>query len=555
MGTSHKELQETLDALRNRQEELQSRVKRTEIIADLGQRALAQVDLFDLMQEAARLTAVALAADFCNIMELIPEKKLLVLRAGMGWEDRSIGNAVNGTGADSQPGYTLLLQEPVALGDVENETGFGIPSYLKDHGISSGISTVIHGHEQPFGVLGAYTRKEREFSQEDIHFLQTIANTLATAIQRKKSEEISRRLAAIVESSDDAILSKAPDGIILSWNPGAEKMYGYSAEEMVGRSISDLIPPENREELNMILERLRNGLPLDQYETTRIRKDGKRIAVSLTISPIRGRKGKIAGASSIAKEITKQKQAEERLRDSREQLRALSAHLQSVREEERTRIAREIHDELGQVMTALRIDLSLLTTKLTKSSAVISRPVLLKEITSVSNLIDSSIQTIRRIATELRPEVLDHLGLKAAIEWQAQEFQNRTGIDCEIFSELDTEIENIESSIAIFRILQEALTNIVKHAEASAVQIRIGEKDSYFWMDVIDDGKGIPDEELSQKVSFGLLGIRERAALLGGEVTITGAAGKGTTVSLRVPLTSLRTPETGEMEHDTNPDS
>lgn len=555
MGTSRKQLEETLDVLRNRQEELQSRVEQTEIIADLGQQALAQVDLSDLMQEAAKLTAEALAADFCNIMELLPKKQQLVLRAGIGWEDGYVGHATSGIGTESQTGYTLLLQEPVALEDIENETRFEIPDYLKEHGVSSGITVVIQGPDQPFGVLGVYTRKKRNFSLEDTHFLQTIANTLATAIQRRKSEEVSQRLAAIVESSENAILSKSRDGIILSWNPGAEKMYGYSADEIIGRSISVLMPPENPDEFDMILERLRNGLALDQYETTRIRKDGRRIAVSLTISPIKNKKGEMVGASSIAKEITKQKQAEERLRDSREQLRALSAHLQSVREEERTKIAREIHDELGQVMTALRIDLSLLTNKLMESSAVIPRHMLFEEITSMSHLVDSTIQTIRRIATELRPEVLDHLGLRAAIEWQAQEFQNRTGIECRIFSELDMETENMESSIAIFRIFQETLTNIVKHAEASAVQVRIYEKDSYFWMDVMDNGKGILEEDLSNSVSFGILGIRERAALMGGEVQIKGVAGKGTTVSLRVPVTSLRTTEVKELLHDTDPDS
>jgi signal transduction histidine kinase len=223
--------------------------------------------------------------------------------------------------------------------------------------------------------------------------------------------------------------------------------------------------------------------------------------------------------------------AEEKLRHSLDQLRALTTYLQYVREEERTRIAREVHDELGQALTGLKLDLSWVLTKVGKNKA----PLADKVKTMVAH-VDETIQTVRRIATELRPGILDSLGLVAAIEWQANEFHSRTKIPCHVETNVGEQTWDQEFSTVFFRIFQETLTNIIRHAKATRVDVRLVEEDGKLVLTVKDDGRGITDGEIANTRSIGLVGMRERARLIGGELTIQGAPGQGTTVSLRGPL-------------------
>lgn len=226
-------------------------------------------------------------------------------------------------------------------------------------------------------------------------------------------------------------------------------------------------------------------------------------------------------------------QAEEKLRRSHDQLRALTGHLQFVREEERTRIAREVHDELGQALTGLKLDLAWLAGKLHGT-----RP-LQEKIKTMSAHIDETIMTVRRIATELRPGVLDSLGLAAAIEWQSADFQERTGIRCEAKIDVAEAIRDQDLSTACFRIFQETLTNIIRHAKATRVEVRLARDDHELLLTVRDNGRGISEREIVHARSIGLIGMKERAARVGGEVFFFGLPGRGTTVTLRVPLPAI----------------
>lgn len=224
-----------------------------------------------------------------------------------------------------------------------------------------------------------------------------------------------------------------------------------------------------------------------------------------------------------------------------EELSAVLARRLSVREEERTMIAREIHDDLGQILAALKMDLLLLNNKLNDGNESASSIQFSSEIESMSNLIDSAIDAMRRLITELRPEVLEQNGLKAAIEWQAQEFQSRTKIPVEIRSHLKTiEMSDRNSATAVFRMFQEALSNIGRHAKASHVETTIQENSEFFIMQVKDDGIGISESDLSKDSSFGLIGLKERAFLLQGDVDIQGAPNQGTTVTVRLPVSICR---------------
>ena len=238
---------------------------------------------------------------------------------------------------------------------------------------------------------------------------------------------------------------------------------------------------------------------------------------------------------------------EEKLRKSHEQLRALSVYLQHIREDERIRISRQVHDELGQSLTGLKMDLYWLSSRLPKQLREVH-----DKTKAMSAHIDSTIQTVRRISTELRPGILDDLGLVAALEWQAHEFQKRTGVHCTVTSDLKEAILDEDLNTAFFRIFQETLTNVIRHANATKVTIHLKKQRGQLILEIKDNGRGISEAEISNTRSIGLLGMRERAALLGGKITVSGVSGKGTTVLVKIPLN--RPKESHNRSHE-NPHS
>jgi PAS domain S-box-containing protein len=230
-------------------------------------------------------------------------------------------------------------------------------------------------------------------------------------------------------------------------------------------------------------------------------------------------------------DITDAKQAEDQLRVSREQLRELSRHLESVREEERASMAREIHDDLGQTLTALKIDVSWLAKRLPHEQGS-----LVKKTESMYELIDAAIQTVKRIATELRPGALDDLGLADALEWQVQEFGRRTDIRSKFSASPEAIVLDRDRSTAIYRICQEALTNVIRHAKATRVSVSLKKGPRRVSLKISDNGQGMEEGQILDPTAFGLVGMRERARYWGGEVKISGAPGKGTLVVMSIPL-------------------
>ncbi len=220
------------------------------------------------------------------------------------------------------------------------------------------------------------------------------------------------------------------------------------------------------------------------------------------------------------------------------QLRELTRRLEVAREQERTSLARELHDELGQTLTSLRLELAHLTRRLTKRDA---DPLIIDRLQSMVGLVDLSTETVRRISTALRPPALDHLGLPAAIELEAAAVERRTGIRCRVSLDPGPIRLDDERSTTVFRIFQEALTNIVRHAHASAIRVRLHQTRTAFELNVQDNGRGISKQELSNPQSIGLLGMRERAQQLAGRVDIVGQRGKGTTLTVLMPLESGHT--------------
>jgi len=310
------------------------------------------------------------------------------------------------------------------------------------------------------------------------------------------------------------------------------KMHGYRPEELLQKEHWLLVHPDERKRLReFALQRLEGKPVPQQYEVRRITKDGKTIWCEMMATAIQYR-GKLAIMGNVI-DITERKRAEVAIKKSEEQMRNLTTYLQRIGEIERTNIAREIHDELGQTLTVLKMDLSWLKKRLDQGS-------LLNKTESMSQLINSTIQTVKKISTELRPGLLDDLGLAAAIEWQAEEFQKRTGIRCKISVEPRDITLDRDRNTAIFRIFQETLTNIARHSEASEVKVNLKQRDGRIELSVRDNGRGITEEELTNPKSFGLIGIRERVKIFDGDSMMKGIPGQGTTVTVRIPVRAMQ---------------
>ncbi len=324
------------------------------------------------------------------------------------------------------------------------------------------------------------------------------------------------------------------DGKFVFVNDKFANMHGYKPEELLQKEHLLLVHPDERKILKDIAIKRLEGKPVPhQYEVRRITKDGKTIWCEMMATLIQY-KGKPAIMGNVI-DTTERKLVETAIKKSEEQLRNLTTYLQRVGEIERTNIAREIHDELGQTLTVLKMDLSWLRKRLPEDQISVR-----ERTDTMSQLINRTIQTVKKISTALRPGLLDDLGLAAAIEWQAEEFQQRTGIRCKITIEPKDITFDKDRNTAIFRILQETLTNVARHAEASEVKVSLKQRDGQIELKVRDNGKGITEEQISNPKSFGLIGIRERVKIFGGNNMMKGIADKGTVMTVKIPLQDVR---------------
>ena len=324
-------------------------------------------------------------------------------------------------------------------------------------------------------------------------------------------------------------------GYLAECNDTMARMYGYlRAEEIIGKPLGDLLLASDPVNIASARAFIGNHYRLTDVESVEVDRDGgQRYFLNHVIGIVEH--GFLLRAWGTQQDITARKRADEALRDSRQQLRALAARLQSLREQERTDIAREIHDVLGQGLTGLKIDLSWLRKKLPEADDEGVRAEMAARFTTTIQFLDETLSTVKHVSAALRPRLLETFGLSAAVEWQCLEFERRTGIACACRLPDDVPL-TLERSMALFRILQETLTNVSRHAHATAVQVTLVRDDGDVCLRVRDDGKGVADAEIAAPGSLGILGMRERALLFGGDVVVKGTPGRGTLVTARIPL-------------------
>jgi len=331
---------------------------------------------------------------------------------------------------------------------------------------------------------------------------------------------------AVIDHMLDGLAVVSSEGHIESFNKAAERMFNYRADEVVGQNVFNLFACRFAGEhdcslQNCLVSKVHAATELG-WEVVGIHKDQSNFPIELVVSKIE--LGSKWVFSVLLRDISKRKAVEEELRVMSNRLRQLAAHQESVREAERTRIARELHDELGGLLTAARFDVN----RLSRWSCIPAGSV-----DKLCESLDTAIGSTRSIIADLRPPVIDHLGLWGAVEWYADELANRRGLRCQVI--VDPELQDItpahDVSIALFRIVQEALSNVVKHALAQSVVVHLRSLcNSRVEVKIIDDGKGISSADLAKTGHWGILGMRERIHSHGGELTLTSELGRGTTL-------------------------
>jgi len=349
---------------------------------------------------------------------------------------------------------------------------------------------------------------------------------------------------ALLETSSSAILHLSPTFIILEWSRAAETLSGWTADEAVGRSFVELcLQTEARESFLAELIRAAAGDELRGVLSPLRDRTGSQTMLSWNISPVAGVRGYPGGVMAVGTVVISPVRMEEDLQSAETKIESEGLRSQRTIEEERRKIARELHDEFGQALTGLKFDLAWVASKLERGSPPVGITDFLTKIRAMSDTVDALMESVHATATSLRPAMLDDLGLIPALECLLKTFQHRTRAHCVI--DADPELSSIEvasdASAALFRIAQELLTNVTRHALASRVHIRLFANDGRVTLEVTDNGKGIAPDQMTNAHSLGLRGIKERASLLGGHFHIVGTPGVGTTACASVPVANCFT--------------
>lgn len=414
-------------------------------------------------------------------------------------------------------------------------------------GYRSSMALPIFKFGEPFGIFSLYSDEYNFFDDEEVRMLDGVVRDISFTLEIFEKEELRKKAEIglrIEKQFSDSIINMLP-GVFymydenlhfLRWNNRFEEVTGYSHDEVSAMSVLDLFTGKQLDLIRQKTEEVfvTGHCDVEAELTTRT---GENVPFYFSGTKISYReKPCVLG---IGFDISRIKEAEKLLRQSEEDLRDLASSLQNVREDERSAIAREIHDELGQQLTAIKLDVSWLDRKIPGDAVIKER------IAGVLTMLTEMIHSIRRISTQLRPSILDDLGLLEALRWLARDFQKRTGIRIE----LDCAEESLKVEPAVttglFRIFQETLTNIARHADATAVLARLYVEDERLVLTIMDNGKGFDPAGAKKKKTLGLMGMKERTLMMKGAYEIDSQQGKGTSLRFTIPLQSMQQPSIG----------
>jgi len=489
---------------------------------DITERTQAEAALRE-SERFAHATIDSLASNLCVL-----DQDGRIVAINKAWRDFAAANgavpAMVGEGAD----YLAVCDAASASIPVAARCAKGIRSVLDGTRREFLAEYECHSPTVQRWYAARVTRFPGEGPVRVVVSHENITQRMLAETALRRSEE---RLNSILASLNDVVWSLSPDSYeLLYLNPAAEQLYGYPVSDFFSQRNLwlDVIHPEDRERVVANLPQfLRQGACELEYRV--VRPDGSVRWVRDRGRVIRDDAGRLMRLDGIVSDITELNRAQDALRENSSRLQRLTAHLESVREEQSARIAREVHDELGGTLTVLRLGLA---SVLQKAGEL---PQVQEKLESMLTLTDAAIQTVKRVSTALRPGMLDNLGLAATVRWLAGEFSRLTGIQTELRLPAHVSLST-ERKTAVYRIIQEALTNVARHSEATKVTIRFRKQKGDLIVDIADNGKGAAESSLNRPESYGILGMRERTQYLGGRIDIRSVARAGTTVCLRVPM-------------------
>jgi PAS domain S-box-containing protein len=371
-------------------------------------------------------------------------------------------------------------------------------------------------------------------SNGDVAGVQIVSHDI-TELKRIESalKQSSSYNRSLIEASLDPLVTIGPDGKIMDVNKATQDVTGYSRQKLIGTDFSAYFtnPAKAQSGYEEVFSK---GFVRDYLLEIKNRK-GELIPVLYNATLYRDEEGEITGVFAAARDISELKKAEEKLEKTANELRELSRHVEDLMETEKTQIAHDLHDDLGQKLTALNMDISWLKSRIGVQSRTVENKML-----GMSQLLNDSFESLRKISYGLRPSILDNLGLYPSIEWLLSEFKKSTGINYSLsFIPKEKEIDN-KISLVVFRIIQESLTNVARHSRATKVTVKIKLDSEKLKLIVVDNGIGFDSGVLKKRQSFGLLGMQERARFYGGEFVIRGKRGEGTVVSLDIPVKTIQ---------------
>lgn len=506
-------------------------------VAELGLKALENTAWTTLLDEALALIARILEVEYCQVLELLPDGQTLLLRAGVGWQDRLIGQMTISTAADSEAGYTLHSGGPVIVEDLSQERRFIDAPLLHEQGVVSGLSVIIHRRgDRPFGVLGAHTTRRRSFTQDDVYFLQAIANVLAPAIEHRRAEEAiqesKERFRALLESAPVAVVIVDRRGHIALVNGKTEAMFGYQRPELVGYPLEILLPERFRQShvghrANYLAQpRVRPmGLGLDLAGR---RKNGSEFPVEIGLSFIET-EGETLAMSFIT-DITERRQVEQ--------------SLQAAVAAERNRLARDLHDAVTQTLFSASLIAEVLPRLWERNPGEGER-----RLAELRQLTRGALAEMRTLLLELRPAALMEVELGDLLRQLAEGITGRARVPVALTVEGYYPL-TADVRVALYRIAQEALNNVAKHAGANQAVVSLrylganqqesgkaGEQadglqdGASVELCISDDGRGFDPRRILPE-SLGLNIMRERVEAIGATLVIESQVGQGTHVSV-----------------------
>jgi len=422
----------------------------------------------------------------------------------------------------ADPGYFISRKvSDILPGPLAREAMTYIEKVLQTGKISS------HSYQIEIdGVIRSYESRYVPYRKDDVMVL--VRDTTESKLAEQRTTESEYQYRTLVEQATDSIFIANFQGSFLVVNPAACKMSAYTEEELLGMRFHDLVIPDELKAMPFRLADIASGKTLTSERKIRT-KDGRIIDVEIA--------ARITAPNSFlafVRDITERKNAENELLKSRESLRMLTNYIANIREEERLKLAKEIHDELGQQLTVLKMDVSVFGKKITAKDAVFDTG-----INEMLGSINSMIQLVRKITSELRPGMLDDIGLSATMEWYCDDFSKRTGIKTSFISDIPDDKFTEKLNINIFRIFQESLVNVEKHSGAQKADVSVAWRGQQLIVLIEDNGKGFDSSLVTQDRTLGIQVMKERAMMMNGTYTINSIPGRGTVVEVSIPANKL----------------